>query len=99
VLLIPGELGNPSPLTLFPSIEEAVLVESPNVNAFKAPYERTDDGVHLSIPVAPATIPIHTDFNLVYDDGADSDGEVGPFFDAVECKDEFDSDDDLKLEH
>ena len=64
VLLIPGEEGNPSPVTLFPSIEESAPVESPNVNAFKAPYERTDDGVHLSIPVAPAAILTRTDFNL-----------------------------------
>jgi hypothetical protein len=99
VLLIPGEAGNPSPVTLFPSTEEIVPVESPNMNAFKAPYELTNDGVHLSIPVAPAAIPIRTDFNLMYDDGADSDGEVGPFFDAVEGEDEFDSDDDIEIEH
>jgi hypothetical protein len=55
--------------------------------------------VHLSIPVAPAAILTRTDFNLFYDDGADLDGEVGPFSDAVESKDEFDSDDDIELEH
>jgi hypothetical protein len=27
------------------------------------------------------------------------DGEVGPFFDAVESKDEFDLDDGIELEH
>jgi hypothetical protein len=55
--------------------------------------------VNLSIPDAPATILIHTELDLVYDDGADLDGEVGPFFDAIEGEDEFDSDDDMELEH
>ncbi len=83
MLLIPREVGYPSPAILFPSIQESAPVESPNVNAFKA----------------PAMIPTHTIFNLIYDDGADLDGEVRPFFDALEGKDEFDSDDDIKLEH
>ncbi len=84
MLLIP-RAGDTAPLvTLFPSTEgTALVVDSPNVNAFKAPYEQTDEGVHVSIPVAPVVIPIRTDFNLNYDDGADSDGDVGPFFDAV----------------
>jgi hypothetical protein len=47
--------------------------------------------VHLSIPVDPEAIPICTDFNLNYDNGADSDGDVGPFFDAVEGEDDYDS--------
>jgi hypothetical protein len=57
-----------------------------HVNAFRAPHEQTDDGVHLSIPVAPAAIPIHADINL--------DVEVGPYFDAVQGEDDYDSDDE-----
>jgi hypothetical protein len=83
VLLISGADDTASPVTLFPSTEGTELAESPNVYAFKAPYEQTDEGVHLSIPVAPVAIPFHTDFNLNYDNGADSNGDVGPFFDAA----------------
>ena len=78
-------------------IEGSDLVVCLNVNAFKALYEQTDEGVHLSIPAAPAAKPIHTDFNFNCDDGADSDEDVGPFFDAVEGEDVNDSDDDAEL--
>ena len=97
MVLIPREGETASPVTLFPSTEGTELVESPNVNAFKAPYEQTDERVHLSIPVAPTVIPICTDFNLNYEDGAESDGDVGSFFDAVEGEDEYNSDNDAEL--
>ncbi len=57
------------------------------MNAFKAPYDRTNNRVYLSIPVAP-TQTVHDQFNLNYDHGEDSDGEVGPFFEAVEVDDD-----------
>ena len=84
MVLIGGAAFNSSPVTMVPSLDKGSVTESPNVNAFKAPYEQTDEGVHLSIPAAPAAKPIHTDFNFNCDDGADSDEDVGPFFDAVE---------------
>jgi hypothetical protein len=80
VLLLATEASNASPVTLLPIVEAAA--ESPLVNAFKAPYDTTDDGVHLSIPVAPAPIVRHA-FNLIYENGEDSDGEIGPYYDAV----------------
>jgi len=39
----------------------------------------------------------YTDFNINYDDGADSDGDVRPFFDAVEGEDDYDFDNDAEL--
>ncbi len=48
------------------------------MSAFKAPYEQTNTGVILIIPVAAAMIA-RTGLNLDYE----NDGEVGPFFDAV----------------
>jgi hypothetical protein len=56
VLLTLREGDTASPVTLFPSTDGPELVESLNMNAFKAPYEQTGNGVHLSIPVAPAAI-------------------------------------------
>jgi hypothetical protein len=38
----------------------------------------------------------YTDFNINYDDGADSDGDVRPFFDAVEGEDDYDFDNDAE---
>ncbi len=91
VLLLATEVIDPSPVTLLPTVE--ATAESPLVNAFKALYDKTDDGVHLSIPVAPAPIVRHT-FNVNYDNGEDSDGKIGPFYDAVVGEDLLDSDDD-----
>ena len=98
MVLIGGAAFNSSPVTMVPSLDKGSVTESPNVNAFKAPYEQTDEGVHLSIPVAPAAIPARTGFNLDYGDGADSDGEIGPFYDAIEDEDSINSDDDVELE-
>jgi len=98
MVLIGGVAFNSSPVTMVPSLDKGSVMESPNVNAFKAPYEQTDEGVHLSIPVAPAAIPARTGFNLDYGDGADSDGEIGPFYDAIEDEDSINSDDDVELE-
>ena len=63
------------------------------MNAFKAPYEQTNTGVILIIPVAAAMIA-RTGLNLDYE----NDGEVGPFFDAVEEELGYNSDDDVELE-
>jgi len=86
--------ANPSPDTALLSADGKESADSPNVNAFRAAYQRTQDGIHLSIPVAPAALPQRFDFNYDNYDGADSDGEVGPFYDAVADEEGLDSDDD-----
>jgi hypothetical protein len=74
--------------------EAAVPEEIPLVNASRAQYQQTEDAVHLSIPVAPAPLPMRVNFNYDYD-GTDSDGEIGPCFNAVEGESEVGSDDDI----
>ncbi len=54
VLWVANDDANPSPVTVLQSLEAAVPEESPNINASRAQYQRTEDMVHLSIPVAPA---------------------------------------------
>jgi hypothetical protein len=66
VLLLASEAMNPSSVTLLPSVEAAA--KSPLVNAFKAPYDKTDAGVHLSVPITPVLIVCHT-FNVNYENG------------------------------
>ena len=94
VLWVANDDANPSPVTVLQSLEAAVPEESPNVNASRVQCQWTEDAVHLSIPVAPAPIPTQVNFNYDYD-GTDSDGEIEPFFNAVEDENELDSDDDI----
>jgi hypothetical protein len=82
-LTVANDDAHPSPVTVLQSAGATVPEESPNVKAFRAPYQRTEDGVHRKIPVAPAPLPTHIAFNYDSDDGADFDGEIEPFFDAV----------------
>jgi hypothetical protein len=63
------------------------------VSAAKAAYEQTDEGVCISIPVPPVPIQ-RNEYNFDYENSMDSDGKVGPFYDAVEGDKEVDSDDD-----
>jgi hypothetical protein len=93
-VIIVGDDANSSPATmlLFPDARKSA--DSPNVNAFRAAYQQTEGGVHLSIPVAPAALPQRVDVNYDNYDGADSDGEVGPFYDAVADEEGLDSDND-----
>jgi hypothetical protein len=91
VLLLASEAITPSPVTLLPSVEAAA--ESPLVNAFKAPCYKTDASVHLSVSITPVSIVHHT-FNVNYENVEDFDGEIEPFYDAVEGEDLLDSDDD-----
>ena len=60
-----------------------------------AAYEQTESGKHLSIPVT--TTKIYHTFNLNYNEGYDSDNELGPFYDAVVGEEDFDDDDDAML--
>jgi hypothetical protein len=69
VLIVADGNADPSPIAVLQSTEATVAEESPNVKAFRASYRQTEDGVHLSIPVAPAPLPLHLDFNYDYDDG------------------------------
>jgi hypothetical protein len=62
---------------------------------FRAPYQQTEDGVNLSIPDTPAALAVRIYINIDNYDGADSDGEIGPFFDAV--VDEVDLDSKMML--
>jgi hypothetical protein len=52
------------------------------VSARTVEYDATDTGVMLSIPVT-SKIPHAVNNNGTYHDGYDSDGEIGPLFDAV----------------
>ena len=94
---------NPSPITFTSTniegnYEKTTTFENiaakPLVNAASAPYQTTDDGVHISIPIPPASVQNYSNFNENYGDGADSDGEIGPFLDAVQEEKE-DEDDDI----
>jgi hypothetical protein len=95
-VLLVEEDDNPSPMAHLPAIDAAEAVGSPNINAFKAPYDQTKTGVHLSIPVAPTPMH-HNELNLDCYNGADSEGELGPFYDAVMYECDVDSDDDVAL--
>jgi hypothetical protein len=53
------------------------------VSGAKAPHEQMHEGICISIPVPPTPVQ-RNDFNFDYEHGVDSDGEVGPFYDAVE---------------
>jgi len=59
-------------------------------------YEYNTNGVALSVPNASA---VHVEFNArdSYRDGYDSDGKLGPFFDAVMDEGTDESDDDEEL--
>jgi hypothetical protein len=46
------------------------------------------------MPVPPLPIQLKDVFNLNFENGEDSDGEVGPFWDTVEGEQYYDSDDD-----
>ncbi len=82
VILTSVPLCKPSPVTLTSSAAQRTA-ESLLVSTAKAPYEQTEEGICISIPVPPAPVQ-RNDFNFNYEDGADSDGEVGPFYGAVQ---------------
>jgi hypothetical protein len=89
---------NPSPITQ-PSIQESEEGEKEDnqqrmISSTNAEYTQSQSGVYLSVPLAATTT--HTKsltFNTDYSEGYDSDGEIGPFFDAVQGEEEFDDDD------
>ena len=94
VVLFRNNDANPSPGTVLPLAEATESADSIHVDAFQAPYQQTEDNVHLSIPVTPATLQMCVDTNFDNYDDTDADGEIGPFFDSVADEVELDSNDD-----
>ena len=87
---------NPSPVTKpsFLSTEESADNQL-MVSATNAEYAQANWGVYLSVPVSRAMAPAASlTFNTDYSEGYDSGGELGPFYDAVECEEDFESDED-----
>ena len=65
---------------------DAVQKQSENVNVSVAavPYETLDDGSITSIPAQPELRKFtNVSETNDHDDGCDSDGELGPFYDVV----------------
>jgi hypothetical protein len=87
---------NPSPITQ-PSIQESEEGGGEDnqqrmVSSTNAEYSQSQSGVYLCVPLASTTAPKLT-FNTDYSQGYDSDGELGPFFDAVEDEEDLEDDD------
>lgn len=54
-----------------------------NVSAMHTSFERSEQGTYLSIPVANDVRALSCTNEDAFDEGYDSDGQHGPFFDAV----------------
>jgi hypothetical protein len=83
----------PSPLT---TLDSSSAYEQQNqVSIHQIRFEQAENGVSLSVPVANDYVFPSNNNVDTYTDGLDSDGEVGPFFDAVaEEKDYSDEEDE-----
>ena len=82
ILRVTSEVAvDPSPLTASENTNKQAVFQGV-VSARRVEYDVTEDGVVLSIPVT-SEIPYSKNNNGTHDDGYDSDGLVGPFFDAV----------------
>jgi len=83
----------PSPLT---TLDSSSSYEQQNqVSIHQIRFEQAENGVSLSVPVANDYVFPSNNNVDTYTDGLDSDGEVGPFFDAVaEEKDYSDEEDE-----
>jgi hypothetical protein len=75
-----GSTCQPSPITL-PS--HSSMGNLNNLSTAGVAFEQSDDGVQLSVPTTQSTRTIKNTDEGTYAMGYDSDGEVGPFFDAV----------------
>jgi hypothetical protein len=74
--------NDPSPLTIPPTSVESQAFRQ-RLSAMRVEYDVTDTGIMLSVPVT-SEIPYAKNNNCnTYQEGYDSDGEVGPFFDAI----------------
>jgi hypothetical protein len=75
--------NEPSPLTL-PSSSAPSTQNEVRISARRVEYDTTSNGVLLSVPVT-SDLPQANRANCSqYQEGYDSDGEIGPFFDAIE---------------
>jgi len=70
-----------SPLTM-PSTEASSTLEERRVSIHNIGFVETDNGLQLSIPMTTRQEAKHT-FKESYNDGYNSNDELGPFFDAV----------------
>jgi hypothetical protein len=73
--------NDPSPLTTSATTADSETFQR-SVSARRVEYDVTDDGVVISVPVT-SDIPNSNNNNGTYEDGYDSDGQLGPFYDAV----------------
>ena len=90
--------ANPSPLTLPSTATQKKSGNSESnerndrmMSVGRVNFDINEAGVALSVPVS-TEIPNGNDNYLTYHDGYDSNGECGPFFDAVEGEKIWDSD-------
>lgn len=89
---------NTSPLTNPSNGRSSEVSEVAHSSEQGVPYERILDGCYLSVPVTKEVRTLVMDEEL-FDDGYDSDGQVGPFFDAVANEVDFDSYEEDAHEH
>jgi hypothetical protein len=82
-----GRHDNPSPLTTSThngsSRQDSLSVSAP-VSIANVPYQATNDGAYLTVPEGSGLRDISCLDEAAFELGYDSDGEIGPFFDAVE---------------
>ncbi len=94
-----GREVDPSPLTL-PSSTVQSRTDQRGASARRVQYDATDTAVMLSVPVTSEMSYSNKDNNSgTYQDGYVSDGEVGPFFDAVATQKDDDDDEFDEVEH
>jgi hypothetical protein len=83
---------NTSPLTLSTQNNSSTAENScvsATVSATNAPYQAASDGAYLSVPETIGLKNINCIDEDAHDLGYDSDGEIGPFFDAVAGEEQF----------
>jgi hypothetical protein len=79
-----------SPVT-FPSL---TLEKTPLRSTAGVLFEQGEGGVNVSVPVTTEARVIRNIDESTYSNRYDSDGEIGPFFDAVAAEKQYDSDDE-----
>ncbi len=71
-----------SPLTMPTTASDAVWFQQ-SFSARRVEYDVTEDGVVLSVTIASQLLYSNNSNNQTYQEGYDSDAEIGPFLDAV----------------
>jgi hypothetical protein len=82
---------DPSPLTTSATTANSGAFQQ-SVSARRVEYDVMDDGVVLSMPVT-SQIPYANNRGSTSEDGYDSDGQLGPFYDAVAHEKDDDAED------